>query len=112
MRSKGNAPNAAQKRWLEAVAGLGSIISGGPAEIHHCVGVTGKHNKVAIGHEWIIPLTPSEHLAIHRSTLRITEWTDRKSFEKEAFTWVCTDLRGHKDMPAVEVIEAIADYRR
>ncbi len=112
MRSKGNAPTAAQKRWRESVRGLGSIFSSGtegqgivPAEIHHPVGVTGKHNKIEIGHWWILPLTKDEHGAVHEGYIE-----DRKEFEKENFKDVCMWLKGHKDMPSTEVIEAIQDY--
>ena len=58
-------PNASQKRWRESVRELGSIISGGPAVIHHPVGRCGKHNKIDIGHWWVIPLTDEEHKALH-----------------------------------------------
>lgn len=60
MISKGNQPNAAQKRWMDEVAKVGPIVNGsGRLELHHVVGVTAKHNKVAIGHYWLLPL-PSE----------------------------------------------------
>ncbi len=63
MQSKGNAPTTAQKEWREEVRELGCIISGekGGIEIHHVLGATAKHNKVPIGHEFILPLTPWYH---------------------------------------------------
>lgn len=52
MRSKGNAPNAAQKRWMDAVGSLGCLVClARPVELHHVVGCAARHNKVPIGHE-------------------------------------------------------------
>jgi hypothetical protein len=111
MQSKNNAPTAAQKRWREAVRDLGSVISGGPAVIHHPVGVTGKHNKVHIGHWWVIPLTDEEHKALHNGTLDVNE--DRKGWEKFMFSRTCMQLMGQcTDFPPDEAIYAIQDYRR
>jgi hypothetical protein len=84
-------PNAKQKQWREAVRELGSIISGGPAVIHHPVGRTAKHNKVHIGHWWVLPLTDDEHKALHNGALDWLlcetkfEGMSRKEFEKGAF---------------------------
>jgi len=104
VQSKGNAPTAAQKRWREAVRELGSIISGGPAAIHHPVGVTGKHNKVAIGHWWVIPLTDAEHKGLHRGEL------GGKAAEKRWFSQVYLALFQHPDKPVIETYSAIMDY--
>tara|TARA_R110000803_G_C11860297_1_gene307076 strand:+ start:64 stop:396 length:333 start_codon:yes stop_codon:yes gene_type:complete len=108
MQSKGNAPTAAQKRWREAVRELGSVISGGPAVIHHCVGATAKHNKVAIGHEWIIPLTDDEHKDLHAG--ETYGYESRKDFEKWMIIAVSDNLRDHKDKPSQSVMDAIKDY--
>lgn len=108
MRSKGNAPNAAQKRWMEQVRDLGSVISGGPAVIHHPVGVTGKHNKVHIGHWWLIPLTDEEHKALHNGVVPEPH-EDRKTFEKWAFSVVVNQIG---DIPPHDVQNAIMDYHR
>ena len=111
MQSKGNQPNACQKRWREEVRQLGSIISNEPAIIHHCVGTSAKHNKVAIGHEFIIPLTDEEHKALHQGDIMILDGRSRKEFEKNAFYEVCALLHDHPDRPSHEIIEAIMDYR-
>lgn len=65
MQSKGNAPTAAQIKWREEVRALGCIVGmekGPHIQIHHVLGATAKHNKVAIGHWYILPLTPWAHL--------------------------------------------------
>jgi len=115
MRSKGNAPTAAQKRWREAVRDLGSIISGGPAVIHHAVGATGKHNKVEIGHWWLIPLTNDEHLALHGGNLDWllceTRWEGMSRKELERF-WFSRVVMDADICPPTEVLEAIMDYHR
>ena len=94
MMSKNNAPNKAQKDWMEAVRELGSVISGGPAVIHHVVGRTGKHNKVHIGHWWLIPLTDDEHKALHKGDRDLYSdiFETRKEFEKWAFKLVCNQI--------------------
>ena len=111
-------PNAKQKRWREAVRELGSVISGGPAVIHHPVGRTAKHNKVEIGHWWVLPLTDQEHKDLHNG---LTPWSrvylreGRKEFEKWAFRQVLFRLRildGSENWPTDEAIFAIEDYRR
>lgn len=117
MRSK-NAPTAAQKRWREAVRELGSVISGGPAVIHHPVGCSGKHNKIEIGHWWLIPLTDEEHKALHAGTIDLshTPWAGmtRKEFEKDCFQRVCFSLgfNGFDCTVSPEVDVAIMDYHR
>ena len=109
-----SSPTKAQADWRETVRELGSVVSGGFAEIHHCVGRTGKHNKVDIGHYWLIPLTDDEHRALHLNA----EWLlrdisgyvmTRKEFEKWAFQKVI-DQTGYV-IPA-DVYEAIMDYHR
>lgn len=64
--------NAAQKRWMKSIAnfieneGLGLLY--GPAfawrkdfQLHHVLGRSAKHNKVAIGHWFIIPVPVELH---------------------------------------------------
>tara|TARA_R110002096_G_scaffold155159_1_gene319506 strand:+ start:733 stop:1068 length:336 start_codon:yes stop_codon:yes gene_type:complete len=109
MRSKGNAPTAAQKRWREAVRDLGSIISGEPAVIHHPVGATGKHNKVAIGHWWVIPLTDAEHKALHAG--ETFGYESRKALEKATFSLVEMQIEYFPQLALDrDVSVAIQDY--
>ena len=119
MRSKGNAPTAAQKRWHDAVASLGSIISGGPAVLHHAVGATAKHNKIHIGEWWVIPLTDEEHKALHRGERPWwrgnDQWLDcdsRKEFEKSAFVLVTCFFNEKAYGVTKEIRDAIQDYHR
>ena len=109
-----SSPNARQKQWLEAVVKLGSVVSGGPSQIHHCVGRKAKHNKIAIGHWWIIPLTHDEHLVRLHGQGETFGYESRKAFEKDKFlSEVYRPLRDRLDIvPPVEVIQAITDYHR
>ena len=96
-----NQPNAEQKQFREK---LRSLYPG--SEIHHPVGTTGKHNKIHIGHWWILALNPAQHKEIH------TYGKDRKGVEKISFS---IQMGRYKDeyhrMPVPDdVLEAIQNY--
>jgi hypothetical protein len=103
-------PNKVQRDWREDVRALGSAISGQlPCEIHHAAGRTAKHDKVHIGHWWIIPLTQAEHDAV-------PTWAHgRKEREKYLFEWVCSKYQRiyRRSLPfGDDVLKAIREYRR
>jgi hypothetical protein len=111
VQSKGNRPTAAQQRWQDAVANLGSILSGEkPVQLHHAAGFTARHNKVLVGPWWIIPLTKAEHDAIPALG------HERKAWEKRMFTLVCwhyqmNGANGLQPLPfGDEVTLAIQDW--
>lgn len=106
MQSKGNAPSAAQKRWREAVRDAGSKESGEKMQIHHPVGATAKHNKVHIGHWWVIPVDEQSHKDLHAGLLG----KGRKTVEKQVFSNVVKHLYNHPDRPPLEALDAIMDY--
>jgi hypothetical protein len=117
MRSKSNGTTAAQRRWMDLVASRGSVISGSVyVVLHHCAGMTAKHNKVHIGPWWILPLTPEEHDALHKSfdsfVQEVYFWNGetRKEVEKILFMEMVCEI-GMGEMP-LEVYEAIMGYRR
>jgi hypothetical protein len=103
MRSKGNAPSATQKRWLDAVASLSPGM-----QIHHPVGITAKHNKVHIGHWWLVPVDEQSHRDIHAGVFG----KDRKVLEKRIFEANLEALEGSPDYPPQDAIDAIRDYHR
>lgn len=107
-----NQPSAKQKKWREAVRSLGSVISGAPAVIHHPVGRTGKHNKIHIGHWWVIPLTDEEHRALHSGGRPWGDQWTRKEFERWAFLDVCIRVPADDHVIPADVIDAVADYHR
>ena len=101
MQSKGNAPNKAQKDFRE---NLRSLYPG--SEIHHPVGTTGKHNKIHIGHWWILAISLGEHNMAHAMGKA------RKSYEKEVFqSQMRMYFNRYFQMPVPDaVLEAIQDY--
>ncbi len=135
-------PNAVQERWREDVRSIGSIASGqkyGVIEVHHCRGRSAKSNKVEIGHEFINPLTPGEHLMIagtnddrmglkqiiaNRYSCSIldndiewiglnTEFDDlsRLQMEKLMFHWVMTEAKSRGFvLPEQRKVTAIMEY--
>jgi len=73
-------PNAVQKAWRENVRSYGSILSGPnyyPCQIHHPAGRKAKHQKIAIGHAWILPLAPDEHKKIDTGRTGLYEIKDQ-----------------------------------
>lgn len=112
---KPDQPTAAQKRWREDVRKLGSVLSGLPAVIHHPAGRTAKHNKVHIGHWWVIPLTDEEHKALHRGEKiwkeKYPEAQTRREFEKAAFADVLENWPD-RVFPPPDAERAIMDYHR
>ena len=100
-------PNAEEKRWRESVREQGCVLTGSPAVIHHCVGRTARHNKVDIGHWWVIPLDPREHSFIHAMG------SHRKLYEKALFRLVIASaMRLETPLPSPDVLDAIFDYHR
>lgn len=106
-----NAPNAAQKRWIQTVAGLGPLGNYGHVELDHFLGgatiqIKGIGN---IGHWAIIPISTEDH--------RIRTLKGRKAFEeatgktaKGMFIEVCKRI---EDLPFnVEIYNAILDYHK
>jgi hypothetical protein len=51
-------PNANEKRFMAYTKECACICCGnpGPSIVHHCEGATFKHNKVLVGHWFVIPL--------------------------------------------------------
>jgi len=118
MMSKGNAPSAAQKRWRQSVVEYGCVVTGSPiVQVHHCLGATAKHNKVHIGHWFILPLSPALHDISSNAPDNIT--TNKKAFveahgtEKNLFLNMA--YRMFEDgyvVPNEEVLNAIEGYHK
>ena len=104
MQSKGNAPTAQQKRWLQAVAELSPGM-----QIHHPVGATAKIKGVGnIGHWWLVPVDEISHRDIHAGIFG----KDRKVLEKRIFEANLAELKDFADCPPQEVIDAIRNYHK
>lgn len=115
---KSQSPNKEQLAFREDVRGLGSIISGGPAVIHHVVGRTAKHEKVAIGHWWILPLTDEEHKLLHSDLAEFERiafgfpLVGRWDSQKILFKRVLEKFYAQEDAIPWEVYSAIMGYQR
>lgn len=106
-------PTARQKRWHDYLAKYGCGMTRRPAEIHHCVGSAGMHNKIHIGQDFCIPLSPDHHKSLHGDR-SLFDGRRRKEIEKEIFervyTLACVEIP--EDIPPIEVVRAIRDYHR
>lgn len=118
MRSKGNEPSAEQKAWMSQLAEYGCVVTRADnPQIHHCLGATAKHNKVAIGHWYLLPLAHQLHdISSNRPdniTLHKREFEWRHGTEKELFSRLIKTFRDNGNpIPPEEVIEAIKGYHR
>src|SRR5699024_8514924 len=114
MRTKRTVP-AAAKRWMAWVVQRPCINCGSLACVHHCADATARHNKVAIGDCWLLPLCRECHQGddgIHHSRRRFFGSVSRKTTEKMMFQrlmdWARADY-ALLDMPSQRVIDAIED---
>ena len=123
MRSKGNRPTAAHKKWYDLIANEGSVISRSrPVFLHHPEGAMAKIKSVGnIGHWYVIPLAYDEHYALHRGDLyplftSFEHWTgrdcgdmSRREFEKHLFARMCKKFV----LPfSDEIYQAIMEYTK
>ena len=118
MQSKNNQPNAEQLRWRELVREQGCIITGQPAEVHHVYGCSFKHNKIHVGHWFILPLSFDLHDLMGKSSHNITRsrmaFTRHYGLQKELFESLVTRIRikGHEIPFDDDVMQAIMDLPR
>lgn len=102
-------PNAEEKRFLAWVKEQPCCCCGShaPSIAHHCQGSTFKHNKVLIGHWFIIPLcsecdeidTQGSHKAF------------RERFGPQSERWYGL-IERYEPRPPQEVIDAVMDWKR
>lgn len=97
-------PNAAEKRWLKSISefieneGLG-ILYGTEFEgrsdfqLHHVVGRTAKHNKIEIGHWFVIPVPWELHDVNSDNSDNVTNFkhnfTNRFGLQSKIFEEMC-----------------------
>lgn len=80
-------PNAQEQKFHDWLREQGCAVCGRPAEIHHCVGSTAKHNKVELGHWWVIPLCEEHHRHQQNGIHAKGDW--RKPIEKMFWYHLC-----------------------
>jgi len=102
-------PNAAEKAYGRKVKERPCCVCGcpGPSIVQHCFGPTFKHNKVLIGHWFIIPLCPIcdtyDTLGSHKAF--------REKFKPQSELWL-EQVEKYGDTPPDDVVAAITDWGR
>lgn len=120
---KRKAPTASQGRFHSAACAGGCIVPGceAPPALHHCAGASARHNKIAIGQWWVLPLCDGHHqygpVALHPSPLAfaaLVKAHSRKQAEKLLFSALLERLssEGRDGLVPVPVILAIEGYTR
>lgn len=117
---RGVAPTAKQKKWHDWLASFDCYICQQKAEVHHCVGSTGKHQKVHIGQDFCVPLCGHCHRGpqgIHGDLSAFDGHKlgeRRKEIEKTIFNHlVAVYRRQHGEYPCPpDVLAAIEGYHK
>ena len=50
---------------MERVAGLGCLVCGDPATVHHVTGYADRMGRISRSHKLLVPLCPNHHQAVH-----------------------------------------------
>ena len=116
---------AVHKKWLETVANWyqchgfsDNELNEYQFQIHHAVGRTAKHNKIAIGHWFVLPLPIALHDVSSNHAYNVTHhkhaFTERFELQSELFKEMIDSMQdGGIDLPFdVDVINAIKDTRK
>jgi len=120
--------NSVQKKWMSDIAefisetGLNGLYGSEfenrfDFQLHHVVGRKGKHNKIAIGHEFIIPVPVELHEVMSNDPDNITNFKNNfvKRFGSQSgiFQVLCSCMSqwGYK-VPSDEIYQAIMDTRK
>ena len=103
---KNDPPNKAELTWREIVRSHGCVLDmGNPVQIHHVVGRTAKHNRVDIGHWFILPVSEQAHREIERFPK-----DEQKLYFRDICTW---HQRVFGELPfGADVLLAIWDWHR
>ena len=124
MRSKGNSPTAAQKKWWSELVDMGCLVSDSDgAEIDHLVGSSVQANGENIGNWWVIALSPEAHRVGANS--RTSKgylfskvfcnndlWDD---YKKELFLASCTRYMVYYNKPlpfSSDILQSIMGYSK
>ncbi len=118
--------NTVQKKWMEDIAiwaangGLrllyGDAWEFSPMQLHHVKGRSFKHNKTAIGHEFILPVPFDLHDVSSNHDLNVTHhkhaFTDEFGKQGKLFNIMATDMDEQGYMtPDLEVCVSIMETR-
>ena len=81
---------------------------------HHVLGRSAKHNKISIGHEFIIPVPFQYHDISEKNDLNVTyfkhNFTARFGKQNEIFSVMYSDMKqSGYEVPSIEIYNAIMD---
>ena len=113
--------NAAQKQWMCDISdwsicniGLlyGAEYDGAMIQRHHVLGRSAKHNKIAIGHWFVLPIPVWLHDISGNSKYNVTHnkhnFTDRFGKQRDLFLTMLESMRDQGyELPPADVCEAI-----
>ena len=116
--------NAKQKKWMRDISDFiqamgidrfyGDEFRGGNFELHHVLGRSAKHNKVAIGHEFIIPVPFELHNVSSDHPDNVTHFkhnfTNRFKMQRDIFNDLYIEMAdcGYQ-IPSADIRSAIMD---
>ncbi|WP_339898257.1 hypothetical protein [uncultured Gilvimarinus sp.] len=105
-------PNAAEKRhlaWIKGREVCAATGAPGPVIGHHCEGSCFKHNKVLIGHWFVLGLSEFADAAVTRGGRRQFRW----QYGPQSGLWLRQlEDYPHRDEVPDEVVEAIRSWGR
>lgn len=116
-------PNAKQKRWLKDIADFvrknGHVIeyAGLPdVQLHHTCGRSYIHNKIAIGHWFVLPIPFNLHdVSKEDAPLHVGSYpksfTEHYGKERDIFARMVENMRPDYDVPPDDVLKSISDTR-
>ena len=102
--------NTEQKKWMRDMSDFiqavgidkfyGDEFRGGNFELHHVLGRSAKHNKVSIGHEFIIPVPFDLHNVLSNHSDNVTHFkhnfTKRFKMQREIFHDIYVEMKNYK----------------
>ena len=118
-----SSPNAYEKAWMKRVAEFAMCHGSYPDfetnifQVHHVCGRKYKHNKIPIGHYFILPINPEYHDFMSNHELNVTHfrkrYTDAFGTQREQFADMERRIREEDDRQWIptKVYQAIMNTR-
>ena len=125
MKSKGNSPTEAQRKFWSELVNMGCLLTGEDAEIDHCIGASAQYVGGNLGNWFVLALSPEVHrLGMSNRTdqewafiakwCNPSLWDSAAGHKKELFLaqMVRYKMYYQKDFPfSHEVLESIMEYK-
>lgn len=113
--------NAKQRQWMDditewAICNVGLLYGpkydGAMVQRHHVLGRSAKHNKVAIGHWFILPVPFELHDVSSNHHFNVTHckrnFTNQYGMQRDLFLKMVESMRDYNyELPPTDVCEAI-----